>query len=75
MIDENSILPAPYGSAKTFNALNDGLFKFVFGKEERKAILIDFLNTFLAKELPHPIKDIHLLPTEKSPKRHNRANA
>ena len=70
MLDQNAILPKPFGRAKTFNALNDGLFKFVFGKEERKAILIDFLNTFLEKELEHPIKDITFLPTEKSPKRY-----
>ncbi len=67
MADERSLLPMPYGTAKTFNALNDVLFKFVFGKEEHKSILIDFLNTFLEKELEHPIKDLHYLPTEKIP--------
>ena len=71
MFDQSTILPAPYGSAKTFNALNDALFKFVFGKAERKAILIDFLNTFLCKELEHPIKDVRYSPTEKSPKHFN----
>ncbi len=70
MPDQKAILPKPFGRAKTFNALNDGLFKFVFGKDERKAILIDFLNTFLEKELEHPIKNITFLPTEKSPKRY-----
>ncbi len=69
--EKKIILPLPYGDAKTFNALNDALFKFVFGKEERKAILIDFLNTFLSKELEHPIKDIRYLPTEKSPKHYH----
>ena len=30
---------------KNYNPLNDVLFKFIFGKEERKQITIDFLNS------------------------------
>ena len=41
-----------------FNTMNDLLFKFTFGREERKHITIDFLNTVLRKSLGHLIKDI-----------------
>ena len=30
--------------AERFNPMNDVAFKFIFGKEERKQITIDFLN-------------------------------
>lgn len=32
---------------ENINLLNDVLFKFIFGKEERKSITIDFLNAVL----------------------------
>ena len=32
---------------RTFNPMNDVAFKFIFGKEERKRITIDFLNAVL----------------------------
>lgn len=63
----NEVLPAPYGTARTFNATNDALFKYIFGKEERKAITIDFLNTFLATEFDEPITDLSFTQTEMSP--------
>lgn len=34
-----------------YNPLNDVLFKFIFGKEERKQITIDFLNAVLNPSL------------------------
>ena len=34
-------------SVKNYNPMNDVLFKFIFGKEERKRITIDFLNAVL----------------------------
>lgn len=42
-------------------------FKFIFGKEERKQITIDFLNTVLYKSLVHEIKDITFRQTEMLP--------
>ena len=53
--------------AEKINPMNDVLFKFVFGKEERKNITIDFLNAVLEKSLEHPIKDIRFTQTEQVP--------
>lgn len=41
------------------NPMNDVLFKFIFGKIERKNITIDFLNAVLEPSLGHKVKDIH----------------
>lgn len=41
------------------NPMNDVLFKFIFGKIERKNITIDFLNAVLELSLGHKVKDIH----------------
>lgn len=49
---------------RNFNPLNDVIFKFIFGREERKSILLDFLNTVLTDSLGHEIKDIIYAPTE-----------
>ena len=49
------------------NPMNDVLFKFIFGKIERKNITIDFLNAVLESSLGHKIKDILFLPTEQIP--------
>ena len=54
-------------SEKNFNPMNDIIFKFIFGKEERKDITIDFLNTVLAESLEHDIKDIFFSQSELSP--------
>ena len=43
---------------RAFNPMNDVAFKFIFGKEERKMVTIDFLNAVLEKSLGHEIKDI-----------------
>lgn len=53
--------------AENFNPMNDVLFKFIFGKEERKHITIDFLNAMLAEDLGHPIADITFAPSEMTP--------
>ena len=50
-----------------FNPMNDVAFKFIFGKEERKTITIDFLNTVLEQSLAHAIKDISFRQTEMLP--------
>ncbi|MCI5567736.1 MAG: Rpn family recombination-promoting nuclease/putative transposase, partial [Veillonellaceae bacterium] len=33
--------------------MNDVLFKFIFGKDERKQITLDFLNAVLEESLGH----------------------
>lgn len=43
---------------------NDVLFKFIFGREERKSLTIAFLNDLLHDELEHDIKDLKFEPTE-----------
>ena len=35
-----------------YNPMNDVIFKFIFGKEERKQITIDFLNAVLEPREP-----------------------
>ena len=50
-----------------YNPMNDVLFKFIFGKEERKQITIDFLNAVLEPSLGHTIQDITFTPTEMNP--------
>lgn len=43
---------------KPYNPMNDVLFKFVFGSEERKQITIDFINSVLERDAGHEISDI-----------------
>jgi len=50
-----------------YNPLNDVLFKFVFGREERKQITIDFLNAVLEDSLEYPIRDLSFVQTELTP--------
>ena len=52
---------------QNYNPLNDVLFKFVFGREERKQITIDFLNAVLEGYLPNEIKDLSFSPSELIP--------
>ncbi len=54
-----------------YNPLNDVLFKFIFGKEERKQITIDFLNAVLHPSLGHSIQDLQFSNTEMSPEHDN----
>ena len=44
---------------RDFNALNDLLFKFVFGHEERKAVTLSFINATLQLEGVHAFVDLH----------------
>lgn len=50
-----------------YNPMNDVLFKFIFGKEERKQITLDFLNAVLESSLGHVIEDLTFAPSEMSP--------
>ena len=43
---------------RDYNPLNDYLFKFVFGKEERKRITLSFLNAILGREGTDELTDI-----------------
>lgn len=58
-------------SEHNFNPMNDVLFKFVFGKPERKQITMDFLNAVVSEDLGHPICDIVFAPTELIPDRYD----
>ena len=44
---------------RDFNALNDLLFKFVFGHEERKAVTLSFINATLQLEGTNTFTDLH----------------
>ena len=61
----------PELTERNFNPMNDVLFKFIFGRPERKAITIDFLNAIAAEDLGHPITDIVFNPTENVPGGHD----
>ena len=50
-----------------YNPMNDVLFKFIFGKEERKQITINFLNAVLEREGDKRIKDIQFQNVELVP--------
>ncbi len=58
-------------SEHNFNPMNDVLFKFIFGKPERKQITMDFLNAVVSEDLGHPICDIVFAPTELIPDRYD----
>lgn len=38
-----------------FNPMNDAIFKFIFGRNERKSIMVDFLNAVLEESFEHRI--------------------
>ncbi|MBR3458808.1 MAG: PD-(D/E)XK nuclease family transposase [Selenomonadaceae bacterium] len=50
-----------------YNPMNDVLFKFIFGKEERKHITIDFINSMLDRDKAHEIVDITFKNVEMTP--------
>ena len=50
--------------ARDLKLTNDVLFKFVFGREERKNLTISFLNDLLHAELNHEIEDLKFESTE-----------
>ena len=49
---------------KLYNPLNDVLFKFIFGSEERKQVTISFLNAVLNREGKEAIRDIEFRNSE-----------
>ena len=49
---------------KKYNPMNDVLFKFIFGKDERKNVTIHFLNAVLKREVDDAIKDIQFQNSE-----------
>lgn len=54
-----------------YNPMNDVLFKFIFGSEERKRITIDFINSVLERDREHEIIDIEFKNVEFVPLRDN----
>ena len=52
---------------KRYNPMNDVLFKFIFGKEERKHITIDLINSMLDRDKAHEIVDITFKNVEMTP--------
>ena len=51
-----------------YNPLNDYLFKFVFGREERKRITLSFLNAVLGREGEDELTDIAFADREFDPR-------
>lgn len=49
---------------KIYNPMNDVLFKFIFGSDERKLVTVDFLNAVLEREGKDAIKDIQFRNSE-----------
>ena len=49
---------------KRYNPMNDVLFKFIFGKDERKNITIDLLNAILNRTGNRAIRDIQFKNSE-----------
>ena len=58
-----------------FNPMNDVLFKFIFGSEERKHITIDFLNAVLEREGNSAIKEIEFRNVEFMSQRYEEKSA
>ena len=54
-------------SRQRYNPLNDYLFKFIFGKEERKRITLSFLNAILGREGQGELTDITFADRELDP--------
>ena len=52
---------------RKINLMNDVLFKFVFGSDERKHITIDFINSMLEREGNDEVKDIAFKNAELTP--------
>ena len=54
-------------SMKRYNPMNDVLFKFIFGKEERKHITMDFINSMLDRDKEHEVVDLTFKNAEMVP--------
>ena len=52
---------------QNYNPLNDYLFKFIFGREERKRITLSFLNAVLDRKESKELTDITLIDREFDP--------
>ena len=52
---------------KDINRLNDYLFKWIFGKEERKDVLLHFINSVLALDNEDELVNIALVERELDP--------
>lgn len=50
-----------------YNPMNDYLFKYIFGREERKNITINFLNAVLDLDSDKEIKDVEFVDRELDP--------
>ena len=46
---------------RDFNALNDLLFKFIFGRKENKAITLSFINAVLGLEGARALRIVRLI--------------
>ena len=56
MTDDALTLEALQVPENQRNFMNDQVFKFVFGKKQRKAIAIDFINAVLHNQFGSPVK-------------------
>ena len=56
---------------RPYNPMNDVLFKFIFGSEERKRITIDFINSVLGRDEEHKVADIEFKNVEFIPLHEN----
>ena len=52
---------------RNYNPMNDYLFKFVFGREERKRITLSFLNAVLGLTEENELRDITFIDREIDP--------
>ena len=52
---------------QNYNPLNDYLFKFIFGRDERKRITLSFLNAVLDREGEETLTDITFIDREIDP--------
>ena len=52
---------------RNYNPMNDYLFKFVFGREERKRITLSFLNAVLGREGVDELQDITFIDRDIEP--------
>ena len=52
---------------RNYNPMNDYLFKFVFGREERKRITLSFLNAVLGREGVDALQDITFIDRDIEP--------
>lgn len=52
---------------KSYNPMNDYLFKFIFGRNERKRITLSFLNAIFELEGEQELKDIEFIDRDLDP--------